>query len=767
MPTWVVVCFVLAAVAPVVHSRFGTRAGWVLAGFPAAICAWLIAQIPDVASGQAAVARIPWVPGLGLDLAFRLDGLSLLFALMIAGVGALVLVYSGAYLAGDPRAGRFQGFLLGFLGSMLGLVWADNLLLLFVFWELTSITSFFLIGHHHERPQARAAALQALMVTGGGGLALLAGLLLLGSAAGSWSITELAGRGEALAAHPQFRLAFFLLLGGAFTKSAQVPFHFWLPNAMEAPTPASAYLHAATMVKAGVYLLARLSPALAATPEWRWALPVVGGTTFVLGAALALGAVEYKRILAYTTVSALGGLVFLLGLGTAAAAQAAMLFFLAHVGYKGALFLVAGIVDHETGEREPERLGGLWRAMPVTGTVALMAGMGMAALPPFLGFVAKERLYEAALALPAGAIPAVLVAAVASALTLVAAAVTGARPFLGTLRSTARPPHEAPPALLLGPAVLALGGLLVCLWPAAVARALVSPAVSAVAGVPLGADLALWHGLTPALGWSLATFAAGAAAWWARESLRRLGSRFAGLERFAPSHGYETGLQGILGFARLQTRLLQNGYLRTYLLVIVLASGAVATWALVRLGLPSWPVDPGPLHLHEAALAGIILVATGFALVARSRLAAIASLGVVGYGIALLFLVYGAPDLALTQIVVESLTVILLAFAFYHLPHFHDRSTRRTRQRDAVVAAGAGGLLFLLVLVCLERRWFEPISEYYARASLPEAHGRNVVNVILVDFRALDTLGEITVLAVAAAGVFALLRSRPGGRESV
>jgi multicomponent Na+:H+ antiporter subunit A len=382
--------FMLAIIAPWLHRLTRGATGWLLALLPAGLAVYFASLLGSVANGEAITISRPWATGLGINLSFYVDGLSLLFALMITGIGALVIIYAGSYLAGKPQLTRFYTLVLMFMASMLGVVLAGNLITIFVFWELTSLTSFLLIGLDHDRPGARAAALQALLVTGGGGLALMAGLLLMGQIGGSLELATLLSNGNAVREHALYVPVLLLILLGAFTKSAQTPFHFWLPNAMEAPTPVSAYLHSATMVKAGVYLLARLSPLLGGTDEWHYLVTGAGIVTMLLGALLALVQTDLKRILAYSTVSTLGALVLLLGLDTTLSVKAAMLFLLVHALYKGALFLVAGILDHETGTRDIRRLGGLARAMPITAAAAVLAALSMAGLPPMLGFINKE-----------------------------------------------------------------------------------------------------------------------------------------------------------------------------------------------------------------------------------------------------------------------------------------------------------------------------------------------------------------------------------------
>ncbi len=714
-----------------------------------------------MAGGEPVRTFHPWAPSLGVNLSFALDGLGLLFALLISGIGALVVVYAGGYLEGNPQAGRFHAYILAFMASMLGVVLADNLLLLFVFWELTSVN---LLPAHRVRPRsdkARKAALQALLVTGGGGLALLAGFVMLGDIGGSMEISVLSSRGASIRESPLYLPVLVLVLIGAFTKSAQFPFHFWLPNAMEAPTPASAYLHAATMVKAGIYLLARLSPVLGDDPAWQLPVASVGALTMLAGAWLALQQTYLKLLLAYSTVSALGALTMMLGIGTGPAVTAAIVFLPAHALYKGALFLVAGAVDHAAGERDVTRLSGLARRMPVTAAAAVTAAASMAGLPPLTGFLAKENLLGAVSAAPAFRFAATLAVVLAGAAYVAIAAVVGVRPFAGTPRPTRIEPHEAPAALWIGPSLLAFLGLLGGILPGPFV-----PVLSAAASATLGWDyevyLALWHGFDPMLILSAAAVAGGIGLYAARGRLLSLRSRWGHLGARGPTSWYDAGMKQLVYLARAQTRLLQSGYLRIYILTIVVATLAAAGFALlrgegVRLGAPL-----SGARFYELCLAGLVLIAAGATVRSRSRLAAVASLGVVGYGIALIFILRGAPDLAMTQFIIETVTVILFVLALHHLPPYSRVSTRGSRARDAAVALLAGGLMAGFVLITAAGKRLPPISGYFAETSVPMAHGRNIVNVILVDFRGLDTLGEITVLAVAGIGAYALLKLRPG-----
>jgi len=752
--------FVVALVAPTVTRHRHNAAGWLIALLPLALTLYFVAQLPRLARGEVLTFAAPWVAELGLAFSLRADGLGVLFALLISGIGTLIVIYAGGYLHGNPFLGRFYAWLLVFMASMLGVALADNLIVLFVFWELTSLSSYILIGFEHESASARAAALQAMLVTGAGGLAMLAGLLLLGQVSGSLELSALLTQGDALRASPLYPAALLLVLLGAFSKSAQFPFHFWLPNAMQAPTPVSAYLHSATMVKAGVYLLARLNPALGGTDLWLYAVGGIGAATMLLGGYLALTQTDLKRLLAYSTVSALGTLTMLIGLGTSLALKAMVVFVLAHALYKGALFLIAGAVDHATGTRDVTQLGGLARAMPITASAAVLAALAMAGVPPLFGFIAKELIYEVGLELGVWWISAI----VASALfTVFIASTIALGVFFGQTRHTPKHAHEAPSSLWLGPVVLAGLSLLIGSAPELVSAILIAPTVAAISGKPVAVKLALWHGVTPALLLSLATVLVGIGLFFARDALRRL---LAPLRWSGAEQTYALALDGLNALARGQTRVLQNGYLRRYLMTIVLAT--VGLTGAVLLNQPIWnqlsnlPWETiwQDARFYELGLAVLIVLATIAAVVSPSRLGAVAALGVVGYSISLIFLAFGAPDLAMTQFTIESLSVLLFVLVFYHLPRFTRLSTSRARVRDAVIAALAGGLMTLFVLLAVGVQFQPSISDYFLENALPLAHGRNVVNVILVDFRGLDTLGEITVLGIAALGAYALLKLR-------
>lgn len=752
--------FLVAAIAPVIYRYTRTAAGPLIALAPAAIALYFATYINAVSAGQTFRVAYAWAPTLGINLSFHLDGLSLLFVLLISGIGALVLVYASGYLAHHPNLDRFYAILMVFMAAMLGMVLADNLLTLFVFWELTSLSSYLLIGFEHQDAKSRASALQALLVTGGGGLALLAGLLLLGQIGGSFELTTLLTQGAAIQADAFYLPTLLLILVGAFTKSAQVPFHFWLPNAMAAPTPVSAYLHSATMVKAGVYLLARLNPVLGGTESWVLLVTSVGAVTMLLGALFSIFQRDLKRILAYSTLSALGTLMLLIGIDSALAAKAAMLFLLAHALYKGALFLVTGIVDHETHTRNVAELGGLARLMPITTAAAGLAALSMAGVPPLLGFINKEVLYETQLAAPTAALWLISAGVFANILSVVAALLAGFHPFFAAKTTSDHHPHDPPVALWLGPVLLAGIGLVGGLFPGAVAAWLVAPAASAMYGAPVTVKLALWHGFNLVLLLSGLTLAAGAALYLGHRRLHAAAGWLDAVGRWGAEAGYLRALDGLNALARGQTQILQNGYLRYYLLVIILTTiglvGYPLLWWRQPFGLGQW----ADVRFYELLIAGLILGGAIAAVVARSRLAAVAALGVVGYGVALVYILYGAPDLAMTQFAVETLTVILFVLVLYRLPRFAILTGRAERIRDMLVAGGVGVLMTTIMLLANQTLPESQLSPYFAETSLQLAQGRNVVNVILVDYRGLDTFGEIVVLAIAAVGVYALLKLR-------
>ena len=759
--------FVLALTAPLLLRLFRHRSGWILASLPIALTVFYAGHIGPVSSGLTFTESYVWISALDIHFSFLLDGLSLVFSLLIAGIGALIVIYAGGYLHGNDELGRFYMYILAFMASMLGLVLASNLITLFIFWELTSLTSYLLIGFEHRRASAREAALQALLVTGIGGLVLLAGFLLIGQATGTLELAELLTRPEGLGGHPLYVPILILVLIGAFTKSAQTPFHFWLPSAMEGPTPVSAFLHSATMVKAGVYLLLRMTPVLGGTELWHVLLTTFGGVTMVLGAAMALFQTDLKRLLAYTTVNGLGMLVFLTGLPSKTGITAAMVFLVTHALYKGSLFLTAGVVDHEAGTRDIRKLRGLYTLMPLVTVAAVLACLSMAGLPPLLGFIAKESIYEATWHLPRWTLTATAGAVSANMMLFAAAGLFALRPFFGKSDTATHGGHghPIPLSLWLGPLILAVMGLFIGLFPGLMDRSIITPGVGAVLQEEADIHLSLFHGITPMLGLSAVTVILGVGLYLLYPTLARWVALRSAWARFGPAAWYEHGLSAVKHLAEWQTLVLQSGYLHVYILIILLTTmGGVAGTLYFREGLViHW--QPDSVRVFEIIVIVLMLVAPLVTIRSDSRLSAIVAVGVVGYGMALLFIDFGAPDLAMTQFIIETMTVILFALIIFHLPKYRQILSRAQRVRNTIVAVAGGGLMTLLLLIALSVQQGSRLADFFKEHSLVSAHGRNIVNVIIVDFRAMDTLGEITVLAIAGAGVYTILKLRLQGKS--
>jgi len=749
----------LAALGPAVARRWGRRVFLLMALAPAVTAGWAASQAAAVVNGRPVRETTAWVPGLGLTLDLRLDALALLMVSLVAGVGTLVLLYCARYFPADrPGLGRFAGVLTAFAGAMLGLVLADDLILLYVFWELTSVTSFLLIGFDDEDAESRRAAQQALLVTALGGLVMLAGFVLLAQEAGTASLSALLADPPTGGSVP---VALLLVLVGAFTKSAQVPFHPWLPSAMAAPTPVSAYLHAAAMVKAGVYLVARLAPAFAVVGLWRPLVLGFGLATMLVGGWRALRQSDLKRLLAFGTVSQLGFLMVLLGAGTREAALAGAALLLAHGLFKSTLFLSVGVVDHATGTRNLRELSGVGRRLPVLAVASGLAALSMAGVPPLLGFVSKEAAYEAFLHGTAADQAVFVGLFLGSVLTAAYSArfVWGAFATKPGLELTE---VHAPPFGLLAPVVvLAAAGLVLGLAPS-----LADPLVQAYAasyGGPEPEHLALWHGPTAALALSVLTLAAGAVLWRLREPVRLLQRRATVLlSRVDADRSYARVLDGVDLAARSTTAVSQSGslpvYLGTVLMTLVLLPGT-ALLATTRLSDDLTAYDR-PL---QVVVAVVIMVAALAAARARRRFTAVLHLGAVGYGVAVLFVLHGGPDLALTQFLVETLAIVIFVFVLRRLPSTFVRRPARLSQVVRLAVSAAVGLFVTAgVLISGQARTAPPASQAYLDQALPGGGGRNVVNVVLVDFRGFDTLGEVTVLAVAAMGIASLVLAGRG-----
>lgn len=751
--------FLVAIVAPLVADSTGPAAGWILAIVPAGLCLALLASLPQIAGGMPVAFAVDWVPALDLRLSFRIDGLSLVFGLLISGIGAVILVYSGAYLAGHPRRGWFLAVLLLFTGAMFGLVLADSLVALFAFWELTAVTSFLLIGFDRDRPEARRAAVQALVVTGLGGLSLMAGGVLLAGVAQTWDLSALAASPslrEAGAAYP-WVLGFILV--AAFTKSAQVPFHFWLPNAMEAPTPVSAFLHSATMVQAGVYLLARLSPILSGTPAWQLVLCSVGGATLLWGGLWSLRQTDLKQILAQTTIAALGLLVLLLGIGGEAAAMAVAAFFVAHALYKAGLFLVAGIVEKGTGTRDVTVLGGLRDQLTISFIAAALAALSMFGLPPFLGWFAKEEIYATLGRGDVVTIAVLVVAVIGNAAFGAVALLLAVDPFMGALKPTPLPPREGSFPLWIGPALFGLFGLAVVFAVPLYGDQILAPMASAIVGVPLESHLSLlpeFTGLPLLL--SLATWVLAGIVYWRVHRIRPVLAAIERRSAWSFDRGFDQVVFGLIRAAAVWTRTLHHGRLELYLVMLFAAVALTVVLPLLAPGVVVFPALELP-RLHEWAVVALAVVGIVAVVLAPTRLGAIVALGIQGLALALLFLLFGAPDLGFTQLLVEILSVVVLALVMTRL-HLNARDPRPLEDwlRDGALAVICGVALALLLMRVVAGTLDARLSSFYENNSVALAHGRNIVNVILVDFRGLDTFGEITVVMTAGIAVLALLR---------
>ncbi len=742
------------------QSKSNGIAGWLPIFVAAGLFVWFCQFIAPVSEGQVLRVAWDWVPSLGIALSFVIDGLSLTFALLISGIGTLVLLYSNTYLAGHPQYARFALFLTSFMLAMLGLVLADNLIALFVFWELTTITSYLLIGFGHETEKGRRSALQALFVTGAGALALLAGLIMLGITMGTFELSEILQRGDELKAHALYLPILILILCGTFTKSAQFPFHFWLPNAMAAPTPVSAFLHSATMVKAGVYLMARLHPGMAGTDVWFWTLSIAGAFTAVFASILALRQTDLKQALAYTTLMALGVLTLFLGQGSEYGMTAFVTFLIVHSLYKASLFLVVGCIDHSTGSREAGVLGGLGRAMPMTAFAAALAAISMAGLPPFLGFIGKELKYAGVLEV-AGE-PFVFTAALvaANALMFAVAAVVAFKPFWRPAGGALpRQPHEAPWQMWIGPVILAVLGLVFGVMPGLLQTTLVNPTVDTFLGdAGKAKELKLWAGVNLPLILSGLTIVLGLILYLVHGALRNALAR---IMDAGPNfdRGWDRFLKGLKGFAAWQTRTIQTGVLRWYIFATFLTVLIALGGTMIAKNAAPQTITFGDLSWKNVALMLLIVSGALLTAITRSRITAMAALGVVGIGVAMVFIVYGAPDVAITQLLVETLVVVLVAVALLRLPYLDPTGIKDVRPFDAVLALFVGLVTTLILLAVLETPLDRRLTDYFETASWPEAFGRNIVNVILVDFRALDTFGEIAVVVIAALSAYALLRT--------
>ena len=757
---WIALLPLLGVLVPVLNAqRSRVVCSLTTALLPAIALLLTLMQIPAMLDGETLRFAVGWLPELNLELALRLDGLSLLFNLLIIGIGLLILLYAHFYLASDEPVGRFYAFLMLFMASMVGISMSDNLILLWLFWELTSLSSFLLIGFWSHQSEARKGARMALTVTGAGGLALLAGLLLLGDMAGSFSMGDVLASGEAIVADSRYPLMLGLVLLGAFTKSAQFPFHFWLPHAMAAPTPVSAYLHSATMVKAGILLMARLHPAIADSELWTVVVSLVGTATLLYGAWFALFKTDLKGILAFSTVSHLGLITVLLGIGSPMAVLAALFHILNHATFKAALFMSAGIIDHETGTRELKQLGGLRKAMPVTALLTTLAAAAMAGGPLFNGFLSKEMFFTETLETPvlgglSWLLPALAtlggILSVAYSLRLVHAVF-----FKPAREAPPKTPHEPPHLMRLPVEILVVLCVVVGLFPALMATGLLDLATQAVLQRPMDFKLAIWHGVNLPLMMSIAALVIGAALYWRHHEMRLFTRQFASVdarrvfERLVVTLGYQ---------AEKLLAIFEGHSLQRYMTLLLFAAFLMGLIGLVQITDLTGAAGNQPVD-GVVILGAVMLIFGGIATAAthRYRLISLLMLSIVGLFVALTFARFSAPDLALTQLSVEVVTMILLMLALFFLPQKTPQESSPLRNLRDMLLAGSLGLVIASLNYAVLTRDTLSISSFFVENSKPGGGGYNVVNVILVDFRGFDTLGEITVLAIAGLAIFKLL----------
>src|SRR5690554_6563632 len=754
----------LGAIAAPLFAQGGRTAIAIASSVPAIIgLAALFPHWETLAGGGVVHNSWEWLPALGISFSFRLDGLALLFALLILIIGLLIILYARYYLKKGENIGKFYALLLCFKGSMLGIVLSGNLLLMMIFWELTSLTSFLLISFWSHKQDARRGARMALAVTGGGGLALLAGILIIGNIVGSFELDDVLAAGELIKNHALYPVALTLILLGAFTKSAQFPFHFWLPHAMQAPTPVSAYLHSATMVKAGIFLMARLYPALAGTELWFYMVSFTGMTTLLFGAYMAMFKHDLKGLLAYSTVSHLGLITLLFGMGTQMAAVPGVFHVVNHATFKASLFMAAGIIEHETGTRDMRRINGLWHFMPHTATLAMVAASAMAGVPLLNGFLSKEMFFAESLQLNLPGLWAWLPPIIAT-LAGVFSVAYSAR-FVHDVFFNGKPvdlpiypPHEPPRYMKIPVEVLVFACVMVGIFPAFSVGPLIYSAASATLGgaVP-DYHLTLAHVFNLPLLMSFLAFLGGVLMYSQR---RRFFAVHAHFKEIDEKEVFEAVVSRVAQLANRLTAIIENGSLQRYTLWLIASVIAVAAIPLANMGMFIGNQGLTPVDWPTALIAGVLIAcALATAIMHRDRFHALVLMSVAGLIVALTFARFSAPDLAMTQLSVEVVTIVLLMLALYYMPSWTPRETTKYhRLRDVTLALLAGGGMTLVTLAMLTQP-FSSISEFFLENSKPGGGGTNVVNVILVDFRGFDTLGEITVLAIAALGIYAMLKN--------
>ncbi|MHA0856406.1 Na+/H+ antiporter subunit A [Paenibacillus sp. CMAA1364] len=794
----ILVPFILAVIIPLTKRFPRIHTGWFVLPFPALLFLYFLMKIPVVRTGEYMMATVSWMPSLGINISLILDGLSLLFALLITGMGALVILYSIYYLKKKTESIRhFYIYLMMFMGAMLGVVLSDNLMVLYGFWELTSISSFLLIAFWHRREKSRYGALKSMLITVFGGLAMFAGFNLLYVMTGTFSIREMIGQVDVMTTHSLFLPAMLLILLGAFTKSAQFPFHIWLPDAMEAPTPVSAYLHSATMVKAGLYLVARVSPIFAGQAEWFWIVSLTGLITLIYGSFNAIKQTDLKAMLAYSTISQLGMIMSLLGLGSAAAffpgteaslfytlaTTAAMFHLINHAIFKGSLFMVVGIVDHETNTRDIRKLGGLMSLMPITFTIAIIGTFSMAGLPPFNGFLSKEMFFTAMLNIrnldvfniQSGMIIFAVVAWIASVFTFVYSMILVMKTFTGKLQvdKLDKTPHEASIGLLISPVILGSLAVVFGIFPNILSYSLIEPAMASIhhgllaTGDTFQVHIQMWHGWTPEIFMTLGVIVVGIL-------LFRVYKRFAIMDRqwgsrVSLNRLYDGSLRLLERGSNQLTKRYMTGSVRHYLLYIFgFLIVALLSTMLLSDGIQFRMDQYAPVSFYEMMVIFVLLLAAIAVPFAKSRIVAILLTGAVGYMVTLLFVIFRAPDLALTQMIIETVSVTLFLLCFKFLPELKKSIvTLRFKSTNLIISMGVGITMTLIALAAFGSSPFASISEFFVDNSYALAGGNNVVNVILVDFRGFDTLFEIMVLGIASLAIYGLIQLRMEPAEKI
>ncbi|KAF1029683.1 MAG: Na(+)/H(+) antiporter subunit A [Pseudomonas sp.] len=772
----------LAALLP--HNARNTES--LLAGLVALVGTVQVALLyPQIAHGGVIREEFLWLPSLGLNFVLRMDGFAWLFSMLVLGIGTLVSLYARYYMSPEDPVPRFFAFFLAFMGAMLGLVISGNLIQIVFFWELTSLFSFLLIGYWHHRADARRGAYMALMVTGAGGLCLLAGVMLLGHIVGSYDLDQVLAAGDQIRAHSLYPVMLALVLVGALSKSAQFPFHFWLPHAMAAPTPVSAYLHSATMVKAGVFLLARLWPSLSGSEEWFWIVGGAGALTLLLGAYCAMFQNDLKGLLAYSTISHLGLITLLLGLNSPLAAVAAVFHILNHATFKASLFMAAGIIDHESGTRDIRKLSGLVRLIPFTATLAMVASASMAGVPLLNGFLSKEMFFAETVFITSTAwveITLPVIATIAGTFSVAYALRFTVDVFFGPpATNLPHTPHEPPRWMRAPVELLVFTCLLVGIFPAQVVGSiLAAAALPVVGGVLPEYSLAIWHGWNAPMIMSLVAMSCGVLLYLLLRKQFRLGHlKYPPVIRyFNGKRLFERCLVVMMRGVRKLEKRISTKRLQTQLFLLVLAAVIAGMIPMLHSGL-TWgdrPNIPGSIVFVTLWLLAIAC-ALGAAWQAKyHRLAALTMVSVCGLMTCVTFVWFSAPDLALTQLVVEVVTTVLILLGLRWLPRRIEevsplpsslRKARIRRLRDLLLSTVVGGGMALLSYAMLTRQTPNDISSFYLSRALPEGGGSNVVNVMLVDFRGFDTLGEITVLGAVALTVYALLRRFRPSKESM